>query len=66
MNIENLKEHANKLKEDLSKNIINIDKINMILDSILNDDDVKKPSEIPSSDNKPLTAHDIVTLYKMR
>lgn len=27
MNIENLKEHANKLKEDLSKNVINIDKI---------------------------------------
>lgn len=64
MNIENLKEHANKLKEDLSKNVINIDEINMILDSILNDDDVKKPSEIPSSDNKPLTANDIVTLFK--
>lgn len=64
MNIANLKEHANKLKEDLSKNVINIDKINMILDSILNDDDVKKPSEIPSSDNKPLTANDIVTLFK--
>ena len=64
MNIANLKEHANKLKEDLSKNVINIDEINMILDSILNDDNIKKPSEIPSSDNKPLTANDIITLFK--
>ena len=36
----------------------------MILDSILNDDNIKKPSEIPSSDNKPLTANDIITLFK--
>lgn len=64
MNIVNLKEHANKLKEDLSKNVINIDEINMILDNILNDTDTKIPSEIHSSDNKPLTANDIVTLFK--
>lgn len=64
MNIANLKEHANKLKENLSKNVINIDEINMILDSILNDTDTKTPSETSSSNDATLTANDIVTLFK--
>lgn len=44
MNIENLKENASKLKDDLSKNIININDINIFLDNILNDEDVKTAS----------------------
>ena len=41
MNITNLKESASKLKDDLSKNIINVNDINMFLDSILNDEHTK-------------------------
>ena len=70
MNIENLKENANKLKGNLSKNIINVNDINTFLDSILNDEDSKVPSEAPSepkappTNNRSLTPTDIVTLFK--
>lgn len=70
MNIENLKENANKLKGNLSKNIINVNDINTFLDSILNDEDNKVPSEAPSepkappTNNRSLTPTDIVTLFK--
>lgn len=64
MNIENLKENASKLKDDLSKNVININDINAFLDNILNDEDVKTASETPPSNNKTLTENDIITLFK--
>lgn len=70
MNIENIKENASKLKDDLSKNIIDINNINTFLDSILNDEDNKVPSETPSepkappTNNRSLTPTDIVTLFK--
>lgn len=70
MNIENLKENAGKLKDDLSKNIININDINMILDTILNDENNKASSEmvseskVMSTNNKSLTPNDIITLFK--
>ena len=64
MNIENLKENASKLKDNLSKNIININDINIFLDNILNDEDVKTSSETLPSNNKTLTENDIITLFK--
>lgn len=70
MDITNLKENASKLKDDLSKNIIDINDINAFLDNILNDEDSKVPSEIPSepkvppTNNRSLTPTDIVTLFK--
>lgn len=70
MNIENIKENASKLKDDLSKNIIDINDINTFLDSILNDEDSKVPSETqsepkaPPTNNRSLTPTDIVTLFK--
>lgn len=70
MNIENIKENASKLKGDLSKNIINVNDINTFLDSILNDENIKTPSAIPSepealsTNNRSLTPTDIVTLFK--
>ena len=69
MNIENIKENASKLKGDLSKNIINVNDINTFLDSILNDEDSKVPSEAPSepeappTNNRSLTPTDIVTPF---
>lgn len=64
MNITNLKESASKLKDDLSKNIINVNDINVFLDSILNDENVKTSSEIQPSTDRPLTENDIITLFK--
>lgn len=64
MNIENLKDKASKLKDDLSKNVININDINAFLDNILNDEDVKTSSETSPSNNKTLTENDIITLFK--
>lgn len=70
MNIENIKENASKLKGDLSKNIINVNDINAFLDNILNDENIKTPSEItsesevPSANEKSLTPNDIITLFK--
>lgn len=64
MDITNLKENASKLKDDLSKNIININDINVFLDSILNDENTKTSSEIPPSTDGPLTESDIITLFK--
>lgn len=64
MNITNLKENASKLKDDLSKNIINVNDINVFLDSILNDEHTKTSSEIQPSNDKPLTENDIITLFK--
>lgn len=64
MNIENIKENASKLKDDLSKNIIDINDINTFLDSILNDENIKTSSEILPSNNNVLTENDIITLFK--
>lgn len=64
MDITNLKENASKLKDDLSKNIINVNDINIFLDSILNDEHTKTSSEIQPSNDKPLTENDIITLFK--
>lgn len=70
MNIENIKENASKLKDDLSKNIIDINDINAFLDNILNDENNKTSSEIasepkvPPTNNRSLTPTDIVTLFK--
>ena len=70
MDITNLKENAGKLKEDLLKNIINVNDINAFLDNILDDENIKTPSEIqsepkaPSTNNRSLTPTDIVTLFK--
>lgn len=72
MNIETIKENASRLKGDLSKNIININDINAFLNNILNDENIKTPSETlsetssetPASVNTPLTSNDIVTLFK--
>ena len=64
MNITTLKENASKLKDDLSKNIINVNDINMFLDSILNDEHTKTSSEIQPSNDKPLTENDIIALFK--
>lgn len=64
MNITNLKENASKLKDDLSKNIINVNDINVFLDSILNDENAKTSSEIQPSNDKPLTENDIIALFK--
>ena len=64
MDITNLKENASKLKDDLSKNIINVNDINVFLDSILNDEHTKTSSEIQPSNDKPLTENDIITLFK--
>ena len=70
MDITNLKENAGKLKDDLSKNIINVNDINAFLDNILNDENNKTLSEIASeskimsTNNKSLTQNDIITLFK--
>lgn len=70
MDITNLKENAGKLKDDLSKNIINVNDINAFLDNILNDENNKTSSEIASeskvmsTNNKSLTQNDIITLFK--
>lgn len=64
MNIETLKENASKLKDDLSKNVININNINIFLDNILNNENVETPSETLPSNNKTLTENDIITLFK--
>lgn len=64
MDITNLKENASKLKGDLSKNIINVNDINAFLDNILNDENIKTPSEIPPSNDNVLTENDIITLFK--
>lgn len=64
MNITNLKENASKLKDDLSKNIINVNDINIFLDSILNDEHTKTSSDILPSTDRPLTENDIITLFK--
>lgn len=64
MDITNLKESASKLKDDLSKNIINVNDINIFLDNILNDEHTKTSSEIQPSNDKVLTENDIITLFK--
>lgn len=70
MNTANLKENAGKLKNDLSKNIVNINDINAFLDTILNNEDNKTPSETSSesevlpTNDKSLTPNDIITLFK--
>ena len=64
MNITNLKENASKLKDDLSKNIININDINIFLDSILNDENAKASPDILPSTDRPLTKNDIIALFK--
>lgn len=61
MDITNLKESASKLKDDLSKNIINVNDINIFLDSILNDEHTKtSPDILPSTDFKN---YDIICIY---
>ena len=64
MDSTNLKENASKLKDNLSKNIINVNDINIFLDSILNDEHTKTSSEIQPSNDKPLTKNDIIALFK--
>lgn len=64
MDSTNLKENASKLKDDLSKNIININDINVFLDSILNDENAKTSPDILPSTDRPLTENDIITLFK--
>lgn len=64
MDITNLKESASKLKDDLSKNIINVNDINVFLDSILNDENAKTSPDILPSTDRPLTENDIIALFK--
>lgn len=64
MDSTNLKENASKLKDDLSKNIINVNDINVFLDSILNDENAKTSPDILPSTDRPLTENDIIALFK--